>query len=686
MRPHFRRFLVLAVLLTSALASAAEPRVVAVGDVHGDYDGVVSILQDAGLIDARNHWKGGNAVLVQTGDLLDRGPRPREVLDLFMALEAEAPRSGGRVVALLGNHEVMNLMADLRYVPREEFAEYATPKSEKLRQAAYSAYLEWRQSRQKAGAELPPELSREAWMEQHPAGYFEHRQLFAANGKYGRWLRKRPAVFVLKGTAFVHAGFGPEVATEPLAEIDRKIHDEIAAYDRDSRILAEVKITVPSPTWEELFAAVDSEIQRRIAHSEKSGDAIAAALAELVQSSRWLSVNPEGPLWYRGYDQLSDAEGAELLASFLKTHSLQHVVAGHTPQAKREIRSRFDGGVFQIDTGMLSSFYPGGQPSALEIKEGNFTAIYHDRRVVLLPAPGKETSFAEARADEWRFGGGSADNVPPPPASFLTHAFVGPDNKPLPFKDDDEILDFLASAEVKSMKNAPGEGITSPKKILLEKNGIQMDAIFRTVDEEKATGGARGAEFLFRDSYLFEPAAYWVDRELGMHFVPPAVLRTIHGQSGSVQLWVENAVTEGERRKRGIHQPNPDRWNHAIYTMHVFDNLIYNTDRNVGNFLLDNNGDVWFIDHTRTFRRQTDLIAPKEIQRVERHLWQSLQTVNESELRGKLKPFLRKEEIDSLFKRRQKLVAYINKLIQEKGENNVLYSYSGAPGETVPAR
>ena len=239
MRQHFRRCLVLAGLLTGVLAAAAGPRVVAVGDVHGDFDGVVSILQEAGLIDARSHWKGGNAILVQVGDLVDRGPRSRDVLDLFMALEAEAPHSGGRVVVLLGNHEVMNFMGDLRYVPREEFAQFASPSSEKLRQSAYSRYVDWRRNRKKAGADLPPELSREAWMAQHPAGFIEHRQSFAAEGKYGRWLRQRPAVFVLNGTAFVHGGFGPKTASESPETVDRKIHDEIAAFDRDSKVLTD---------------------------------------------------------------------------------------------------------------------------------------------------------------------------------------------------------------------------------------------------------------------------------------------------------------------------------------------------------------------------------------------------------------------------------------------------------------
>src|SRR5439155_828335 len=77
---------------------------------------LVSILQHAGLIDAQHHWTGGKATLVQVGDLLDRGPKPREVMDLVMSLEKEAAKAGGRVVSLLGNHEMMNIMGDLRYV------------------------------------------------------------------------------------------------------------------------------------------------------------------------------------------------------------------------------------------------------------------------------------------------------------------------------------------------------------------------------------------------------------------------------------------------------------------------------------------------------------------------------------------------------------------------------------------
>ena len=94
---------VLALSLTLVISSAsaqAPTRLVAVGDIHGDFDAFVGILQQAGLIDSKLHWSGKNATLVQTGDMLDRGPKSREVMDLLMSLETEAQLSGGHVVAL----------------------------------------------------------------------------------------------------------------------------------------------------------------------------------------------------------------------------------------------------------------------------------------------------------------------------------------------------------------------------------------------------------------------------------------------------------------------------------------------------------------------------------------------------------------------------------------------------------
>src|ERR1700739_3829005 len=135
--------LVSAVLAWAGPAKAqAKPTeaVVAIGDVHNAFDDFVAILRHTGLIDQQNHWAGGKTTFVQVGDLLDRGPKPREVMDLMMALEKESAQAGGRVVSLLGNHEMMNIMGDLRYVTPGNFASFADANSEARRQSAYKDY------------------------------------------------------------------------------------------------------------------------------------------------------------------------------------------------------------------------------------------------------------------------------------------------------------------------------------------------------------------------------------------------------------------------------------------------------------------------------------------------------------------------------------------------------------------
>ena len=188
---------------------AGAESVVAIGDVHGDFDDFVAILRRTGLTDQQNHWTGGKTTFVQVGDLLDRGPKPREVMDLMMALEKEAVQAGGRVVGLLGNHEVMNIMGDLRYVTPANYASFADGNSEKRQKAAYVEYLKWKDSHASLFAELPQpmELTEAEWMARHPAGFVEQREAFGPKGEYGEWLRGHPAVAEIDGIIFLHGEF-----------------------------------------------------------------------------------------------------------------------------------------------------------------------------------------------------------------------------------------------------------------------------------------------------------------------------------------------------------------------------------------------------------------------------------------------------------------------------------------------
>src|SRR5208282_3857873 len=107
---------------------------------------------------AQHHWTGGKTTLVQVGDVLDRGPKPREAMDLLMSLEKEAPQAGGRVVGLLGNHEMMNIMGDLRYVTAVNYASFAQANSEERQRSAFQAYMKWRGSHAELLAELAQPL------------------------------------------------------------------------------------------------------------------------------------------------------------------------------------------------------------------------------------------------------------------------------------------------------------------------------------------------------------------------------------------------------------------------------------------------------------------------------------------------------------------------------------------------
>lgn len=131
----------------AAAADSAES-VVAIGYIHGDFDDFVAILERTGLIDTQYRWTSGHATLVQTGDLLDRGPKIRQVLDLRMSLQKQAAKTRGRVLILLGNHEVMNLMGDLRYATVTNYASIANDNSEQRRRSAYQEYVKWRKSAQ----------------------------------------------------------------------------------------------------------------------------------------------------------------------------------------------------------------------------------------------------------------------------------------------------------------------------------------------------------------------------------------------------------------------------------------------------------------------------------------------------------------------------------------------------------
>ena len=364
----------LTVVLFAATFAGASERVVAVADVHGSIDGIVEILGRAGLIDNETHWVGGETTLVQTGDIFDRGLEVRKVLDLLMRLQVEAEAAGGRVEVLLGNHEGMNLLGIYRDVNPEIFGTFADDRSEKRRKAGYKAFKKYWTARARAAGAPPPPFGaevKELWMSEHPPGWLEYNQALSPEGRYGSWLRERPVAVRIGEVLFVHGGLGPALAGLSVDDINRRVHYEVRSFDKARNYMIDNHLVPPTAGRDAMMIAY------------RQLEAPNSALDILADMSSWYLLSSDGPLWFRGAARWEEATQSAAMAEILAGVGAKRMVVGHTPRKDGRIQVRFWGRVFLIDTGMLSSVYQGGRPSALEISEGVFTALYPDGSVVL---------------------------------------------------------------------------------------------------------------------------------------------------------------------------------------------------------------------------------------------------------------------------------------------------------------
>lgn len=334
-------------LAAPATAQSAVPsmpaRVVAIGDLHGDHAAWIAIARDAGLIDGRGKWAGGKTVLVQTGDVADRGPDTLKIIRDLVRLRAEAEKAGGRIVTLVGNHEAMNMTGDLRYVSPGEYAAFADANSEHWREFAFKANRKIIEGNYRA--EKPTISDREirlAWLAATPLGKVEHQAAWSAKGEIGKWVIANPAMLRLGDTLFVHAGLSASYAARSIDDINT---------------------------------------------------AVAKALMEREVSETAIVNDPAGPLWYRGLAgvraeasqsddaivQTGSAAAAEL-TQVLEAQGAQRMVVGHTPVLSG-VSLRHDGRLAMIDTGISASY--GGKLGYLEIVDGKWVP-----RLVPRPASG----------------------------------------------------------------------------------------------------------------------------------------------------------------------------------------------------------------------------------------------------------------------------------------------------------
>jgi hypothetical protein len=324
-----KRILLLVLALVLAGAASAESwqgveRVVAVGDVHGSFDQFTTVLRQAGVIDEKNRWSGGKTHLVQLGDVPDRAPDTRKVLDLLMDLEKQAKKAGGMVHALIGNHEAMNMYGDLRYATPEEFASFRTSRSEEIREHFWQQHLEEQKAQGKTGQATAEE--KKAWEAERPLGFFEHRFEFGSNGKYGKWIRDHHAMIRINDTLFLHGGISPKYASLPLKELNKQIRKELSDFKH-----------IPGG----------------------------------------VAADPEGPLWYRGLAVAPEGEIASHLDALLTFHGAKRIVIGHTPTKGLPV-ARFGGKVILADVGLGVAY--GGRLACVILENGESLALSNGQK------------------------------------------------------------------------------------------------------------------------------------------------------------------------------------------------------------------------------------------------------------------------------------------------------------------
>ena len=246
--------------------------------------------------------------------------------------------------------------------------------------------------------------------------------------------------------------------------------------------------------------------------------------------------------------------------------------------------------------------------------------------------------------------------------------------KALPFQEDAAIAEFLRSADI--VGNEKIEiGITAPRQLTLEGNGVRVSAAFRYVDETHSRVRlADGTYFQkLRDYCGFEVAAYQISLMLAMDNVPPTVHRRIGREDGTVQIWVEGTMMESERIEQELRAPNGLDWGRQIQEMLVLDELLGNIDRNPGNMLIDADWKVWLIDHTRAFQQGDKLKNAARIRMVRREFWEALKALDEDTVKAAVSKELDGKNIKDMFTRRDLLVAHLQGLIDQRGEGAVIW-------------
>lgn len=574
-----------------------------VGDIHGAYDEFKQTLTTAGLVDANLNWTGGGAHLVSLGDLLDRGPNSRAVVDLLRKLQLQAKKSGGRVHVVLGNHEVMNMQGDWRYLSKEEISAFAEQETKRDRDRAYKIYL--RSFRVKDSEE-----HRANFNASYPPGFFAHVKAYNRKGEYGKWVLKQPFLIKINNELFTHGGLSPKVDHMSIEKINEEQYEGLRDYLKvweyylRERILS---FNVPFYKRPDFVAYADNDRNQRTFN--RSHDS--------------LVFSTNSTTWYRGNALCHPYFEEDRLKTHLTDLEVERLWVGHTTTLSKQMETRLSGALIIMDTGMLGSYYR-GEPWIAKIK------------------PDRSVTYIHGQTGEQ----GSAMISP-------VRNYVNPYRW-----SDKKVEDFLKNAEIADIENT-AEGTTRPLQLTLRQGKRKVKAIFKYRDTMPGTESKLWTEEMNQaDRYQYELAAYKLDRLLGIGLVPVTVEREINGKKGAVQLWIENLISYLDMDEKKIAYYGMCDYKGQINFMDSFDYLIANSDRNQSNILFSESDlQIWFIDHSKSFTSGSERNQMMEGQDIELtpRFRRALEKLTDQELKS-LRPWLNEVQVNAIAKRRDKML------------------------------
>jgi len=603
------------------------PKVVAVGDIHGMINSLKKILRHSELVDENYAWIGGISHLVLCGDLIGRGEYEKDVLDLVMKLELESNKAGGRVHVILGNHDVMNLARDLRYVKERNYEDYVDVERAAERQSAWEGFKAAHADQGSKESQI-----RSAFDDRYPPGYFGRLQAFSSRGTYGSWLAQKPAVIKINDVLFVHGGLTPEVANRGLEGINQHIQQSISRFFVLRDKLGEL-MGFP-PDMSEIRALVDLITNGNL--KGKVSDEHTLAAAELLLLTEDVLFGTDGPLWYRGYAHFHEGLISDKINEVLEELDAGHIVLAHTPSPYGRINSRYASKILRTDVAMVYAKSDGQIWGFLIYMGGEFKALgFRNPSQYVMP-------YAEPIGGEGYSG--IMEQLPPR-----------------------QLEDYLLKARLEGIFGDIKEERVNVVFYETEYNDQREIVSFNTVAEKR---DKRNPQKRLR-SYKHMVAAYRISRILEYNIVPPTIIRNIDGREGCFVIFPGTAVNVPWFKTEELLAKALEGMEQELSDARVFKALLDiegQDDR--AKMLLRREKRILLANLTQGFSESPEI--------QERYLKQEskfsielplspflelkLRELNRKELRKKLKGLVSNKQIDALLGRRDRLLEFSESL------------------------